>query len=278
MESISWLKAVLIGLFQGLTEFLPVSSSGHIMILNEWLGINLEGDFLSFFTILLHIGTLIAVFIMYYKNIWQMIRHPFKSDLKWLIAATIPTVIYALILKFTGAEDVLDGAARTILPWAFFATSIFLYMADKFAEYHLVGKTKLRHKNVNLRDALFMGLMQCIGTFAGVSRSGSTIMGGLASGLNRKRVADFSFLMSIPAILGAALLDTLDLVESGTMSTITIDWLPIALGVAAAMVSGLLAIRFMLFMIKKIHLKWFAVYTGILGAFILINDFLISKL
>ena len=222
---------------------------------------------------LMYFSLLVAVFILYFKNIWNMIRHPFTSDLKWLIVATVPTVIYALALKFFGIEDALDGAARAILPWAFFATSIFLFLADKFAEYHAAGKTT--HKRIKLRDALAMGLMQCIGTFAGVSRSGSTITGGLATGLSRKRVADFSFMMSIPAILGALLLDTLDLIESGAMTNMSIDILPVLAGVVAAMLSGIAAIKFMLFMIKKIHLKWFAAYTGLLGAIILISDFLI---
>jgi len=277
METISWLKGILIGLFQGLTEFLPVSSSGHIMIMNEWLGINLEGELLSFFTVLLHLGTLIAVLIMYWKNIWNMILHPVKSDLKWLVVATVPTVVYALGLKVIGVDEILDAHARAILPWAFFVTAIFLFLADKFAEYHAAGHTT--HKRVRLKDALAMGLMQCIGTFAGVSRSGSTITGGLATGLNRKKVADFSFLMSIPAIIGAALLDLLDLMDGGlSLESFDGSWTAVILGVAAAMISGLLAIKFMLFVIRKIQLKWFAVYVGLLGAFILVNDFLISKL
>ena len=125
METISWLSAILIGLFQGLTEFLPVSSSGHIMILNEWLNVNLEGGALQLFTILLHVGTLFAVLIMYRKAIIEMIRHPLKSDFKWLVVATVPTVVYALALKVTGLEDTLDGLARTLLPWMFFVTGIF---------------------------------------------------------------------------------------------------------------------------------------------------------
>lgn len=277
METISWLKALLIGLFQGLTEFLPVSSSGHIMIMNEWLGVNLEGGLLSFFTVLLHIGTLVAVVIVYFKKLLHMLLHPVKSDLKWLIVATVPTVIYALALKILGVDEFLDAHARAILPWAFFVTAIFLFLADKFAEYHAAGRTT--HKKIQLKDALSMGLMQCIGTFAGVSRSGSTITGGLITGLNRKKVADFSFLMSVPAIVGAALLDLLDLMDGGlSLDSLSGSWGAIAVGIVAAMISGLLAIKFMLYIIRKIKLKWFAAYVGLLGAAILVNDFLISKL
>jgi len=151
----------------------------------------------------------------------------------------------------------------------FFLTGIFLFLADKFAQYHAAGKTT--HKKIGLKDALAMGLMQCIGTFAGVSRSGSTITGGLAVGLNRKKVADFSFMMSIPAILGAVLLDLLDL-ENASAAVLKSSVGPILAGIAAAMISGFLAIKFMLYMIRKIRLRWFAVYVGILGAAILITD------
>lgn len=269
METISWLSAILIGLFQGLTEFLPVSSSGHIMILNEWLNVNLEGGALQLFTILLHVGTLLAVLVMYRKTILEMIRHPIASDFKWLVVATIPTVIYALALKVTGIEDTLDGLARTLLPWMFFVTGILLFLADKFAQYHAAGKST--HKSIRFKDALAMGLMQCIGTFAGVSRSGSTITGGLAAGLNRKKVADFSFMMSIPAILGAVLLDLLGL-EGASVSVLSSSIPAVIAGIAAAMISGLIAIRFMLYMIRKIRLRWFSVYVGLLGAVILIMD------
>ncbi|MBQ1256813.1 MAG: undecaprenyl-diphosphate phosphatase, partial [Clostridia bacterium] len=115
------------------------------------------------------------------------------------------------------------------------------------------------------------GLMQCIGTFAGVSRSGSTITGGLATGLNRKKVADFSFMMSIPAILGAVLLDILDL-ESASLEAMSASVGPVLAGIAAAMISGFLAIKFMLYMIRKIRLRWFAASVGVLGAVILIMD------
>lgn len=269
METISWLSAILIGLFQGLTEFLPVSSSGHIMILNEWLNVNLEGGALQMFTILLHVGTLLAVLIMYRLQIIDMIKHPFKSDFKWLVVATVPTVVYALVLKVTGLQDAIDAYARTLLPWMFFVTAVFLFLADKFAQYHAAGKST--HKNVTLKDALSMGLMQCIGTFTGVSRSGSTITGGLITGLNRKKAADFSFMMSIPAILGAVLLDILDL-ESATASALTNSIGPVIAGILVAFISGLIAIKFMLYMIRKIRLRAFSVYVGILGAVILIMD------
>lgn len=273
---ISYLQAVLMGLLQGLTEFLPVSSSGHVMILNEWLGADLEGGLLGLFTVLLHLGTLVAVLICYRKTIIDMIRHPLRSDLKLLVLATIPTVAYTLALKFLGWDETLDGLARTLLPWCFFLTAIFMFLADKAAQYHLAARSM--HKRLRWYDALVMGLMQCIGTFNGVSRSGSTILGGLSTGLSRKRVADFSFMMSIPAILGALALEVMDIAKADGLSgfrALSPSLLPVLAGVAVAGIAGFLAIKFMLMIIQKLQLKWFALYVGLLGAVILVNDLLI---
>jgi len=273
--NLDFIKSILLGIFQGLTEFLPVSSSGHIMLLSEIFGIETTGDALSILTVLLHVGTLLAVLIFYMSRVWKLIVHPIKGELKWLIVATIPTVAYALILKKTGWDDVVDASARTLLPFAFLLTAVFLLLADGFARSRKLAKTT--HKTVGFKDSLIMGLMQCIGTFSGVSRSGSTITGGLASGLDSKNAADFSFMMSIPAILGAAALDVYDLMKGSVDTAVVTDCLPqIVAGVIAAFVSGLMAIKFMLFVIKKVKLKYFSLYLVILGAVLLINDFIVK--
>lgn len=272
--NLDFLKSILLGLFQGLTEFLPVSSSGHIMLMSEIFGLDMSGELLEVFTVILHMGTLLAVMLFYMKQVWELIAHPIKGNLKWLIVATIPTVVWALLLKKTGWDDVVDASARTLLPFAFLLTAVFLLLADGFARSRKIARTQ--HKRVKFKDALIMGLMQCVGTFSGVSRSGSTITGALASGLDSKNAADFSFMMSIPAILGAAALDAWGIVKGGSavsMDMITANLGPIVAGVLAAFVSGLLAIKFMLFIIKKIQLKWFSLYLLVLAAVVLINDY-----
>ncbi|MBR4234488.1 MAG: undecaprenyl-diphosphate phosphatase [Clostridia bacterium] len=272
MEGLSYIKSILIGIFQGLTEFLPVSSSGHIMLLSEIFGLELEGEALGAFTVMLHLGTLLAVCIVYIRQLIQMLAHPVKGDLKWLIVATLPTVAYALVLKATGWDELIDSCARTLLPWAFLLTAVLLLLADGIARNRRLAKAT--HKHVTFKDALCMGLMQCVGTFAGVSRSGSTITGGLASGLNQKSTADFSFLMSIPAILGAAVLDGHDILKNAELTSVFAGKAPMLIaGVAAAFIAGLLAIKLMLHLIKKARLKWFSLYLLLLAALIIINDY-----
>ena len=275
MEGLTYLKSILIGIFQGLTEFLPVSSSGHIMLLSEIFGLELEGGALGAFTVMLHLGTLLAVCILYFKRVIQMFAHPIKGELKWLIVATIPTVVYALAIKMTGWDEVIDKTARLLLPYAFLLTAVFLCLSDGISRNRKIAK--LNHKNVRFFDALGMGLMQCVGTFTGVSRSGSTITGGLACGLDRKSAADFSFLMSIPAILGAAVLDGYELLQGGELATVFEGNLSmLCAGVLAAFVSGLLAIKLMLAAIKKAGLKWFSLYLVLLAALIFVNDFAVK--
>ena len=276
MEALTFLKSILLGIFQGLTEFLPVSSSGHIMIASEIFGLDMSGETLSAFTVFLHLGTLLAVVIIYFKQLIRMIAHPVKSDLKWLILATLPTVAYALILKTTGWDSIIDETARTLLPFAFLLTALLLILADGIARNRKIAKTT--HKNVRFRDALGMGLMQCVGTFTGVSRSGSTITAGFAGGLQRNRAAEFSFLMSVPAILGAAVLEGYEMIGNGELAACITSSLPmVAAGVLAAFVSGLIAIKLMLHAIRKLRLKWFSLYLFLLAGVIIVNDF-ITKL
>lgn len=268
----SLLKAILLGIFQGLTEFLPVSSSGHIMLASEVLGVELEGGVLSALTVILHLGTFFAVFILYFERVWKLLMHPIKGELKWLVVATLPTVIYALVLKATGWDDVVDATARTLLPYAFLLTAVFLLLADGIGKNR--KKAKNTHKQVGFGDALSMGLMQCVGTFTGVSRSGSTITGGLASGLDAQNSADFSFLMSLPAILGAAVLDIMS--DAGDLHALG-EFLPETLaGVIAAFVAGLIAIKLMLSVIKKMRLKWFSLYLALIAGLIIVNDYIIA--
>ena len=258
-------EAFILGLVQGLTEFLPVSSSGHLLVLQKMFGISAEGDGMLVFNILLHVGTLIAVFVVYWKRIWNMIRHPFKSELKWLVVATIPAVIAALTFDF---DDAFEGK---FIIWSFYLTSFVLVVSG------FIGNQRRRqrkyHKDTRWYDALSMGIMQAIAILPGLSRSGSTIAGGLASGLTRKRAADFAFLMSIPAILGSVVLEGKDILELGTSSAV--PTLSIVVGVLSAMVFGFLAIKLMLVVVKKISLNWFALYTFLLGTFLLLDKFVL---
>ena len=258
------LHAFILGLVQGLTEFLPVSSSGHLLVLQKAFGINSEGDGLLLFNILLHVGTLAAVVIIYRQRIWNMICHPFKSELKWLVVATIPAVIAALAVDF---DDAFEG--RFII-WSFYLTSLVLVASGFIGDQR--RRQRKYHKDVRWYDAVAMGVMQAVAILPGLSRSGSTIAGGLTSGLTRRRAADFAFLMSIPAILGSVVLEGKDLLLGNASMSVASPGV-IVLGVLTAAVSGFAAIKLMLMAVRRISLNWFALYTFLLGTFLLLDRY-----
>ncbi len=268
-------QAFILGLVQGLAEFLPISSSGHTTLLQMLFDIDEAPEILN---VLLHLGTLLVVLVVYRDRIWNMIRHPFSSELKWIILATIPTVIAALTIK-----DKLEAtfADSRYLGYCFLFTSFILLLGEA------VNRLRAsKHKPVRWYDALVMGCMQVLAIVPGVSRSGCTISGGMISGISRKRAVDFSFLMSIPAILGSAVLgakDIWDMAEAANvsfgaqLSALTAQMggaLPLVIGVATAALAGFLAIRLMLYIVRQIGLRWFAVYTFLLGAFLIARQVL----
>ena len=260
----SALHAFILGLVQGLTEFLPVSSSGHLLVLQKIFGITAEGNDLLLFNILLHVGTLVAVLVVYWQRILNMILHPITSELKWLVVATIPAVIAALAIDF---DDAFEGK---FIIWSFYLTSLVLVTSGFIGNQRRLQKKY--HKEVRWYDAIAMGVMQAVAILPGLSRSGSTIAGGLFSGLTRRRAADFAFLMSIPAILGSVVLEGKDLILGEASISIASPGV-IALGVLTAAVSGFLAIKFMLFVVRRISLNWFALYTFLLGTFLLLDRY-----
>jgi len=261
----SELHAFVLGAVQGLTEFLPVSSSGHLLVLQKVFGIGTAGENLLLINILLHIGTLAAVFAVYWRRIWGMVLHPVRSDLKWLVVATIPAVVAALVVDF---GDAFEGA---FIIWSFYLTSAVLVAGDLVGQWRRARK--LLHKRVNLQDSVAMGVMQAVAILPGLSRSGSTISAGVASGLTRRRAADFSFLMSIPAILGSALLELKHIALDG-QGVGNIGALPILIGMVAAAAFGFLAIKGMLELIRRISMKWFALYTFLVGTLLLLDKYI----
>ncbi len=250
-------QAAFLGLIQGVCEFLPVSSSGHLVLFQQLMGLQ-EGS--QFFDVMLHLGTLLAVFIVLFKDIVLIVKHPTGKTMRLLIMATIPTVIIALLLK-----KPLDAAFSTgrFLGISFIFTGILLLVAEKY------GNGKKRLKEAKYTNAVTIGIFQGVALLPGVSRSGSTLAGGLLSGLDRNFAARFSFLLSIPTILGAAILEGKDAVEAGLSN---IQWTPIAVGVAVSAVTGIIAIKFMLRLIKKSSLKGFSIYLFILGALVLADQ------
>ena len=267
--------AMLLGLVQGVCEFLPVSSSGHLLLLQRMLGVT-EGA--MFFTVMLHLATLVAVFIVYWEMIIGLIKKPFQKTVGLLILATIPAMIVALLFKKIPPLEKFFSAAETgqYLGYCFLLTSLFLLISDNIHKTRTDESGKKvpfkgkKLKQISVGDALVIGCMQGVGVLPGVSRSGSTISGALFAGLNRKTAADFSFLMSIPAIIGGAVFEIPDAIQSGMAG---LHWTSLAAGMLVAGMTGYFAIKLMLAAVKKKKLWGFAVYTAVLGGFVLVDQF-----
>ena len=247
-------QAILLGLVQGLCEFLPVSSSGHLVLFQEILGVDDPGIFLD---TMLHVGTLIAIFVAFWKDIWAMIRRPLSKPVYLLVVATIPAVVATLLLG-----DFFETAfTGEFLGLGFLATSVILFAS---------GRKQGFRRDLSYADALVMGCFQAFAILPGVSRSGSTISGGLLRGVDRESAARFSFLMSIPAILGSVVLQVKDLLTGGVETSLTMG--PVIVGMLVAALSSLAAIKLMLFLVRRTDLKWFALYTAILGVLVCLDQ------
>lgn len=257
------LQAAILGLVQGLAEFLPVSSSGHLILSRAIMGISDEtaatGAFMML-DVLLHAGTLLAVVVVFWKDWWNILKNPFKSKtLLMLIIASIPAFIVAVFFD-DFVEQFFTG---WFLGVSFLVTAVFLLIAEAAS-----ARTRKRAQEVKAKNAIIMGIMQAIALLPGVSRSGSTLTGGLLSGLDRKAAAKFAFMMSAPAIVGSLLFEGLDALEMGYFAQL--ELVPTIVGMVVAAISGYLAIRFMLRLIQRASLNWFALYVAILGLVILV--------
>ena len=242
---------IVLALVQGITEFLPVSSSGHLVLLNSFFGI--ENDFLLL-SIILHVATLFSVIFVLRKQVIEIIKNPFGKMGRKIILATIPTVVFVLLFKSV-IEESFNGA---YLPICFMMTAVFIVISEL-----INSKSKEKDKEINKKTALIMGIAQGIAVFPGISRSGSTICAGLSCGKNRKEVAHFSFLMSIPIIVASLMLEIYEYILVG--QTLTIGMLELIVGFLVAFISGILAVKFMIKLIEKSNLIYFAVYLALVS-------------
>jgi undecaprenyl-diphosphatase len=267
--------AMLLGLVQGIAEFLPVSSSGHLLLIQKMFGIT---DGALFFTVMLHLATLIAVFIVYWPTLIELIKKPFQKTVGLLIVATIPAVVIALLAKVIAPVEAFFTAAEAgqYLGFGFLLTSILLFISDHVHHTQIdengekIEKKGKKLKNMQVKDAVIIGCMQGVGVLPGVSRSGSTISGALFAGLNRKTAADFSFLMSIPAIIGGAVFEIPDALATGLGG---LHWTTLVAGMLVAGITGYFAIKVMINAIKKKKLLGFVIYTFVLGSLVLVDQY-----
>lgn len=274
----TYLEAAILGLVQGLAEFLPISSSGHLALLQQWFGI--DENKVLLFAVLLHVGTLVSVFIVYWKDIWELIvelcltikdlctgkglrleERPVRKLGVMIIVATIPTAIIGILFS-----DLFDKLYTSVLPIGIglVITGFLLVMAER------IGTSSRGIEKMNFRNALFIGTVQGIAICPGISRSGSTLFGSLICNLDRKFAVKFVFLISIPSILGSAIMETPDAIAAGMeMSQLG----PIIVGMAVAAVSGLIAIKTMIKIVSDKKLNYFSYYVWALGAAVIIYSF-----
>ncbi|GAB6393652.1 MAG: undecaprenyl-diphosphate phosphatase [Treponematales bacterium] len=256
-------EAIILGAAQGLTEFLPVSSSGHLVLLQKIFGIS-ESALL--FDTLVHAGTLAAVFAVLRREIIALLRRPLQPLTGYLALATVPAVIAALLFK-----DAIEAAfaSGAFLGFAFLLTGALLLAAEA------LSRRRAARGAMNGIDALVIGMLQAIAIIPGVSRSGATLSGALSRGLDRDFAARFSFLLSIPAILGALVLQMKDMAGGGVSigDGTAIGAVPLVCGILTATVVGFFSIRLMLKIVRERSLAGFAVYVIALGGLTLLDRF-----
>jgi len=257
-----YLEAIILGVVQGLTEFLPVSSSGHLVIssavIERFTGVPHDPEQNLVMIVALHLGTLGSIFVYFFRDILQLRTHP--KTVLGIVVATLPLLAVALVPIDGKGETLKDLFELTNTPlragYGLLVTTVLLILG------HSLMRERDELRAVDIRQAGIVGLFQTIALAAGVSRSGSTIVGGLVTGMRRETATTFSFLIAIPAILGAAVLKAKDAYEQPELQ---ISYLPILLGMAIAFVTGLVALKILVGMISRQKLHWFAWYCGALA-------------
>lgn len=266
-----WQAAVL-GLVQGLTEFLPVSSSGHLIFLQRLFG--LDGGL--FIPLVLHLGTAVAVCAVFFKDILSLFKKPFKT-LGFLALATLPAGL-AGVLAGDSVEDFISGGnyVGIFLSVFFLITAAVLFMTETLVKKR--AKAGKESCGITFKTVIPMGLAQAVAILPGISRSGSTICAGTLANGNGEEIAKFSFLMSIPVILGGFAVDLVKGLLNGEIRQTFSDGgvnfaVAVALGFVISAVVGLFAIKVMLKAIKNANYKWFSLYLAILSAVCFVLNF-----
>ncbi len=265
----SELNILLLSILQGMTEFLPISSSGHLILFSKFTSFPDQGLGLD---TAVHIGSILAVIIYFHKEILTIIQSLFKTKFAfsfknygnrmfWLIfIATIPALIAGLCLKFYGTEWLRDSR---IIGWTILSFGIILYVADN------VGMTIRKTEHLGILDALLIGFAQCLALIPGTSRSGITISMGRFLGLERREAAKFSMLLSIPTIAAAGVLVGLEMYQQQNFQ----ELLYCAHGIAYSFVASILAIYIMMWWLKEYTFLPFVIYRVLLGGYLLLDSY-----
>ena len=263
----NWLEAVLLGILQGLTEFLPVSSSGHLTIGQELLNLDTSAADNLLFTVTVHAATVLSTIVI----LWKEIEHLFKGtffSMKWnpekeyvakILLSIIPVMIVGLFFK--DKVEAIFGSGLLVVGCCLLLTATLLTFA-----YYAKPRKK---ENISYRDAFIIGLGQALAVLPGLSRSGTTIATGLILGNKKESIAQFSFLMVLIPILGETFLNIIDMIKEPALLN-GIGFVPLFIGFLGAFISGCFACKFMINLVKKGKLIYFAIYCAIAGAITII--------
>ena len=263
----NWLEALLLGILQGLTEFLPVSSSGHLTIGQELLNLNTSAADNLLFTVTVHAATVLSTIVILWKEIENLFKGTFFS-LKWnaekeyvskILLSIIPVMIVGLFFK--DQVEAIFGSGLLIVGCCLLLTATLLTFA-----YYAKPRKK---ENISYRDAFIIGLGQALAVLPGLSRSGTTIATGLILGNKKENIAQFSFLMVLIPILGETFLNVIDMIKEPALLG-GIGVMPLLAGFLGAFLSGCLACKFMINLVKKGKLIYFAIYCAIVGVITII--------
>lgn len=277
-----WWQALLLGIVQGLTEFLPVSSSGHLMICRELVGATPDG-FLDF-TVTVHFATVLSTIVVFWKFIWRLLGGLFKfryndetDYVLKLIVSMIPVFVVGVFFK--DKVEGLFGDGLTVVAVCLLVTAVLLVLSDAVggrssahykASASAVPEQGGRRNGISYVQAFVVGLGQACAVLPGLSRSGTTIATGLLAGVRRDAMARFSFLMVLVPILGEQALDVLKSLSGGVPMGDGVGLLPLVVGFVSAFVFGLLACKAMIAIVRKARLSWFALYCAVVATLIFV--------
>ena len=268
-----WWQAILLGIVQGLTEFLPVSSSGHLMIFKELLGADAEG-FLDF-TVTVHFATVLATLVVFWGAIWQLLKGFFKfryNDETDYICKILVSLIPVMLVGFFFKDqvDALFSGSLKQVAVGLFITAALLVVSDQVGRRIKAPRAKDTRNGISYGQAALVGVAQAFAVVPGVSRSGSTIATGLLSGVRRDVMAQFSFLMVLVPIIGEQCLDLLKVATGHEALGGTVGATALLLGFAAAFVAGFFACKVMIAIVRKAKLSWFALYCLVVAILIFV--------
>ena len=264
----NWLQALILGIVQGLTEFLPVSSSGHLEIGQALLGTSGEENLT--FAIIVHVATVLSTLVVLWREVAQLFHGTFTTW-KWnaeknyvakILVSMIPVFVVGMFFK--DQVEAFFGNGLLLVGVCLLITALLLALSE-----WLQKQRQGAGHEVNYKDAIIIGIAQACAVLPGLSRSGSTIATGLLCGVKKESVAQFSFLMVLIPILGEAMLDGLKLIKGEEV--VNLDILPAVVGFVAAFITGCLACRFMIEIVRRQRLIWFALYCAIIGSVAIIT-------